>query len=413
MLILILLLITIECLYSSCVESDKFFDGSKIAAVGEKRKRLDLDNRPTKKRRLNPNPFNNYSVNTEPATAKEEIQFESCVSINEMFGGERDVSHHEKSSRNIYVLSVDGGGIRGIGSLYILKELEKETGKKIFEIFDRFYGTSTGGLIALLISLKYSAKEILKIYKDNCRNIFGKSYLDPIPSFGYILPKYSNNGLKKTIQRYAFERKLESSEKPVCVTSVDRKTNKLILLSSELEETKNLTYTMSALATSAAPTYFPSVSINYNGRNIDCIDGGVSANDPSLVSYIHTISHMKDEFNKKIEILSIGTGEKDISTFKNNAGIFSLLNPKYLLNLFMGISQAQASSVTEYLKKHAIISRYDRFQFYIKSDIRLDDVSSDTIKALKKAAINRCREKDFSKYVEIIKSERPKVNHET
>ena len=85
------------------------------------------------------------------------------------------------------VLSIDGGGIRGIIPAMLLAEIEKRTGKEIWEMFDLIAGTSTGGLLALgLVAPKlrqkkahYSSEELINVYRNRGREIF---YEPPIES---------------------------------------------------------------------------------------------------------------------------------------------------------------------------------------------------------------------------------------
>src|SRR4028119_1606200 len=77
------------------------------------------------------------------------------------------------------ILSLDGGGLRGIISVIVLKEMERRSGKRITDLFDMVAGTSTGGLIACGITVsdngispKYTLEEIEKIYVENGKDIF-------------------------------------------------------------------------------------------------------------------------------------------------------------------------------------------------------------------------------------------------
>lgn len=103
-----------------------------------------------------------------------------------------------KKTKPIKILSLDGGGVRGIIPLYILAEIEKTTGKRIAEMFDMVAGNSTGGIITLLLNTpddtgksKYSAEEILKIYQQIGPKLFNQSKMQRFFNPGsFFMEKY-------------------------------------------------------------------------------------------------------------------------------------------------------------------------------------------------------------------------------
>jgi len=74
------------------------------------------------------------------------------------------------------LLSIDGGGIRGIIPSLVLAEIEQATGKKACDLFDLMAGTSTGGILAILLGHgKYSAADCFNFYNDRGKEIFSGS----------------------------------------------------------------------------------------------------------------------------------------------------------------------------------------------------------------------------------------------
>ena len=93
------------------------------------------------------------------------------------------------------ILSIDGGGIKGIAPASFLANIEERTGKKIIDYFDLIVGTSTGGIIALGLGLGFSAREILSLYIDNGEKIFKKQFF--LKSlFGVRTPRYNSRVLQ-------------------------------------------------------------------------------------------------------------------------------------------------------------------------------------------------------------------------
>ncbi|NET41586.1 MAG: hypothetical protein F6K15_06510 [Okeania sp. SIO2B3] len=110
------------------------------------------------------------------------------------------------------ILSLDGGGIRGVIAARILIEIEKkikeQKGKSLHEYFDLIAGTSTGSIIAALIATGTESTNILKLYQEEGINIFPyQSRLSPkrlplILKYGISAPKFSSEGLIKVLKKY-------------------------------------------------------------------------------------------------------------------------------------------------------------------------------------------------------------------
>ena len=200
-----------------------------------------------------------------------------------------------------YVLSLDGGGVRAIAALVFLKHLEIESGKKIVDLFDFFIGTSAGGINALNIAgLGMNAKD-LEIFwsEENLTKTMSKSFWDTA-SFLQTKPKYDGIGKREVFYEYFKDLSLGESSKPVAVLAYDVEQRKPRLLSSY--GTPGIKMLSAASATSAAPIYYSTYEID-DGSWL--IDGGIVANNPSLLGY----SEAKKLFpNDQIKVLSIGTG---------------------------------------------------------------------------------------------------------
>ena len=205
------------------------------------------------------------------------------------------------SKKTKFILSLDGGGVRAIAAIVFLKQLEIASGKKIFDIFDFFIGTSAGGINALNIAgLEASCFELEKFWsKDNLSKTMTKSFWDNA-SFLQTKPKYDGKGKRELLLEYFKDQSLGEAKKPVAVLAYDVEKRKPRLLSSY--ESPGIKMVSAASATSAAPIYYSTQEID-DGSWL--IDGGIVANNPSLLGY----SEAKKLFPKhEIKVFSIGTG---------------------------------------------------------------------------------------------------------
>ena len=126
-----------------------------------------------------------------------------------------------------------------------------------------------------------------------------QSFIDKTSIF-QTRPKYSNEGKKKILQTFFEDRKIGQSLKPVVVTAYDLEARKPILISSYGDP--EVTAVNAANASSAAPIYFPTASME-DGRWL--IDGGIATNNPSLLGYVEA---KKIFSSNNIKVLGIGAG---------------------------------------------------------------------------------------------------------
>ncbi|KAF1960382.1 phospholipase [Byssothecium circinans] len=201
------------------------------------------------------------------------------------------------------LLSLDGGGVRGLSTLYILQGImnrlnymREEHGlreRKPCEIFDLIGGTSTGGLIAIMLGrLEMTVEECIDAYTRLMKQIFEKKENRSIVSMlGVVKPRFSSetleNAIKQLLQRRAIsvDEKLDNGQRGKCkvfVCTKFQKTNVTTRLRSYRTPSSSTSFSPTileaALATSAAPTYFSPASINSS----HFIDGAIGANNPCL-----------------------------------------------------------------------------------------------------------------------------------
>lgn len=255
------------------------------------------------------------------------------------------------------ILSIDGGGIKGVFPASFLASVEESVGDKIGNYFDLIVGTSTGGIIALALGSGMSAKEVLKFYEEEGPIIFeGSRFLRFIRHFG--ISKYSNSNLKKSLESKFGEKILGESFSRLVVPSLNLETGEVYVYKTahnpRFERDYRVKMVDVALATSAAPTYFPT---HKSAVGLPMIDGGVWANNPmglAVVEALGSLGWQKGSF----EILSIGCTQEPLNI---KAGRRLSLGWGYwgprIVNAFMVSQSSFAYGMAQWLAGHEKVVR--------------------------------------------------------
>src|SRR5450755_1816923 len=191
------------------------------------------------------------------------------------------------------VLSIDGGGVRGIFVAAVLANLERDTGAKVTDHFDLIVGTSTGGIIALGLGAGMSPEEILAHYIDNVNSIFPARRRSTLARpLSLVRAKYKPDGLREVVQAIFRDKLLCDSTVPLVIPSYNIGENAVYLFKTPHHERLRRDWKVPmwqvAMATSAAPTYFPAFSLP--DEHVRLVDGGVWANNPSMVGVVEAVS---------------------------------------------------------------------------------------------------------------------------
>lgn len=218
-------------------------------------------------------------------------------------------------AKTINVLSIDGGGIRGIIPAMILDALLKRVGKKAHEVFDLIAGTSTGGIITVGIGTScsggqpYAPQELVKLYVDNGAAIFKKRFLESLEELA--LPKYSPDGLETVLEKYFGDTQFNTALTPLLVSSYDLQSQLPFFFKSHRiagDASWNWPVRQIARATSAAPTYFPPFHLVRDNQDYALVDGGVFVNNPAMAAYVEARRLYPDAAN--VVVVSVGTGDR-------------------------------------------------------------------------------------------------------
>lgn len=264
------------------------------------------------------------------------------------------------------IISFDGGGIKGAVSTRILKRLALSN-PDLLRKTDLFAGTSTGAIIALSLAFGLNAEQIDNLYSfANLKKIFGHRRLN------LFHPKYKNTDLKNLItSTIPIETTLNDLKKYVFIPAFNIYDFSDVFFNNLTENpTIKETVLDAALASSAAPTYFPS--------HKNFIDGGLVTNSPSIASAIAAIHDLSPKYNlENFRVLSIGTGDnpKKITSSTTNWGIL-----KWAFNPFSKVKSPitsvlldDTSSLADRYCMELLGNNYLRINPIITCPIELDD----------------------------------------
>lgn len=253
------------------------------------------------------------------------------------------------------ILSLDGGGIMGAFSASALATFEEATGQVIVDHFDLITGTSTGGLIAIALAMGASVQKVLGFYKDRGPEIF--------PSGGFLGgwvneirhlfgPKFSTKELRDAILEMVGDKPLGAARCRLAIPAYDVDQGRVYIFKTahhpRFQVDIQIPAADVALATSAAPTYFPAHEIPYHGTYID---GGVWANCPAMVGLTEAMTFL-DRKPEEIRLLSLSTTNYPfrIANSKRMGGILNW-NSTIIETLMFGQLQAAVAEATCLLRE--------------------------------------------------------------
>jgi len=205
-------------------------------------------------------------------------------------------------------LSLDGGGIKGLFSAAIMTHIENDLNTRISDHFDLIVGTSTGGIIALGLAIGMTPKEIVHFYVKNGPKIFPPSIF--AEKRHLFKMKYNSDTLELAIRECFGDKIMSDCFKRLVVPSYNISEDDIYLFKTphhkRLTRDWKIPLWKVAMATSAAPTYFPSFQ---KLDHIRLIDGGVWSNNPTMVGIVEAISMLNVPLSS-IKVCNLGTTDE-------------------------------------------------------------------------------------------------------
>jgi len=263
------------------------------------------------------------------------------------------------------ILSLSGGGFLGLYTASLLAELEERSGKQLNQCFDLFAGTSIGGIVALGLAAGRSATEIRDTFIKHGPRIFpNRPPKSKAAWFGRFLrnvpaPLYHPSPLRETIEQIVgAETCMSDLLRPVVVPAVNLTKGGPKVFKTGHHERFVLDWRLKvadvALATSAAPTYFPAHRI---GDELYA-DGGMFANSPDMIA-MHEAEQFLDVSRDDIHVLSVGTTTTDFAmsaAMDPEMGVMGWMRHQRLTDVMIGSQQA----LTNDMMRHVLADRYLR-----------------------------------------------------
>lgn len=272
------------------------------------------------------------------------------------------------------VISCDGGGVRGILTARILQGVEEVIDDSVCNYVSDFFATSTGSLIVggLTCPQGVSAKKVVELYETHAPSIFHQTYYEEACSLdGFRTNKYSDTGLMAALDAFAGDAKFVDLKRNVNFPVIDLQTRKVLWLSRDQAREKgwkDLKVVEILRATTAAPTYFSGKVLKLEGAQLECIDGGITYNNPVRKAAISGLN------NPNLIILSIGTGVVAHVVPKpifEHGGDIEWIEP--LLNTMSDVQEQ--TSTEEALQLLESPDQLLRIEPLLKHEILLDDAS--------------------------------------
>jgi len=264
-------------------------------------------------------------------------------------------------SGRFQILALSGGGFRGLFTAKILADLEQHAGAPVARSFDLLAGTSIGGILALALACEVPAQKMVELFEKHGTEIFAKQKWSWA---GLRRATYTADRLKDLLTSPDLfgERPLSSAKHRVIVPSINYSTGKPVVFKTAHHPNfiRDHHYRLVdiALATSAAPMYFPRHVFN----NSQYVDGGLFANAPGLLA-LHEAEKFLSQDARNVWAVSVGTmsSKFTVNPARNrNGGTLDWggPNPAETPKRLFGLAISVQESITQFMLGHRLENRH-------------------------------------------------------
>lgn len=258
------------------------------------------------------------------------------------------------------VLALSGGGYRGLYTAKIIADVEQEIGAPIATRFDLITGTSIGGILALALALEVPAQRIVDLFVRHGEAIFKRRW----SFFGLLRAPYSPTPLTRLLTDPTLfgEQALGACKHPVVIPSLSYSTGQPILFKTphhpDFKRDHRHRVIDVALATSAAPAYFPRHVFD-NGQYVD---GGLYANAPGLLGLHEALTFFGRDL-QQVRLLSVGTMSSRFTVDPRQNRDGGVLDwghgsPINMSRRLFGLSISAQEVLTDFVLRHRLMGRY-------------------------------------------------------
>lgn len=299
------------------------------------------------------------------------------------------------------ILSIDGGGIKGIIPAIILAFIEERTAKPICDLFDLIAGTSTGGILSLGLTKpksdgtpEFSAQELCRLYEKEIPDIFR----NPQSWWGNLLsPKYQSFAFQNVLKRAFGDCRLKSALTDVLIPCFDIDHRLPFTFNTRLARRRtDCDFLMRnvALAACASPTLFSPVRLPRSaiGGPVCLVDGGVFANNPAI-NALAELKSMPAGENNKCMVVSLGTGRSQRPLTDEFVSLWGYVQwSRPMLDLVMDSISESVHEQMNCLMQSSDEQYYYRLQVELPKDIdpAIDSASTKNMRAITDAAMGFC-----------------------
>lgn len=301
----------------------------------------------------------------------------------------------QNADKPIVVLSVDGGGVRGVIPAVVIAGIEKQLRKPITDVVDLFAGTSAGSIVVGFLNIpdengkqRYSAAQGVSLSESAIAKVFKNSAFRSVRTLGGLAgSKYSAKPLEGFLEQYLGNMGVKDTVKPVLITSVDLATKNIFNFSThfarEWPSMFNLPLKMAIRASTAAPIYFKPLEVTLaSGAKLVLTDGGLVAMSPELLALAEARILYP---NRRYIVISLSTGRYTGKESIAVKGMHGGSVPKMLMPLISTTLESQlklSNILMENEQKKGDVEYYRVDISVSKAGSALDDASAKNLQYL-------------------------------